>query len=103
MSTLCSGAWNPLDSLLIHPESYGLAARILEAESLGADQVGTPDLVRHFGRLRGSAAAAALAARLGGGDDVDTVALILEAFSREPRHDIRCRQPRDCSVCPTNN
>ena len=81
--------WNPLDSLLVHPESYGLANRILKAESFRADQVGSVDLVRHFRSLLG--AAPAVAAKLGAVAEVDTVSLILQAFAQEPRHDIRYR------------
>ncbi len=72
--------WNPLDGLLIHPESYDLARRVAEAENMDLDAVGSPRFTSHFASLQGKASA--VAAGINAERKVDDVALILEAFSQ---------------------
>ncbi len=42
---------NPLDSLLIHPESYELAASILKATGQRKEDVGKQGFISHFKQL----------------------------------------------------
>jgi len=83
------GATNPLDHTWIHPESYGLAERILGELGYGADVLG--DASRH-NEMRTKLSASNvgdLANRLGAG--VPTVADIVQALlkpGRDPREDL---------------
>src|SRR5260370_5658488 len=83
------GAANPLDCTWIHPESYGLAERILGELGFGSDVVG--DRTRHeeFHAKLAAANPEELAHKLGAG--LPTVADILQALlkpGRDPREDL---------------
>lgn len=47
-SNVLGSSYNPLDSTLVHPESYALAEKIVQLEGFRLDQIGTPPFVSHF-------------------------------------------------------
>jgi uncharacterized protein len=81
----------PLDRLLIHPESYELAEKILKAEQFSKEKLGEPGLISHFAKLRNEPKVAQdLASKFD--SDAPTVSLILEAFSQAPELDVRLKE-----------
>ncbi len=83
-----TGGENPLDATWIHPESYGLAQKVLAELGYGTDVIVDPARAKEFqARLR-DLAPIELAGRLGAG--VGTVEDILDAVAqpgRDPRED----------------
>jgi uncharacterized protein len=79
----------PLDATWIHPESYGLAQKILAELSYGPDVVNDKSRTEEFHARLKALAPVELAARLGAG--VPTVTDILEALARpglDPREEL---------------
>jgi uncharacterized protein len=73
----------PLDSLLIHPESYALALKLLANEKFKASDIGSLSLTEHFKKASAEKLAKDLSA------DSSTLSLIIDAFANGVGHDLR--------------
>jgi uncharacterized protein len=83
------GATNPLDHTWIHPESYGLAERILGELEYGPEVLGDPSRQEELRAKLSASNVGDLAQKLGAG--VPTVADIVQALlkpGRDPREDL---------------
>ncbi|MCL6635279.1 MAG: helix-hairpin-helix domain-containing protein, partial [Peptococcaceae bacterium] len=76
---------NPLDATAIHPESYGLALKLLELIGSGVDEIGRPGIRSKLAKIN----VAEVAAQLGAGEP--TLRDIIDSLARpgrDPREDL---------------
>jgi uncharacterized protein len=79
------GSKNPLDHTAIHPESYGLAEKLLDLVDSSLDRVGTPQLRSKLEKVNPVEAAARLDA---GAPTVRDILESLKRPGRDPREDL---------------